>query len=106
MTARRLIAAAIGLAGTAALLAACEPSPKDQFVQWCKKYDSSATRCECIGKKVSEDLTKEQFAKLMAAAKADTNPSGSFSDFMGVVTSAIGDGRAAVSLTAAAMTCQ
>lgn len=106
MTVHRLIAAAIGLAGSAVVLAACEPSPKDEFVQWCKKYDASPARCECIGKKVSEDLTKEQFAKLMTAAKADTNPSGSFSDFMGVVTSAIGDGRAAISLTAAAMTCQ
>lgn len=100
------IVAAVGIATVAALVAACEPGPQAEFVRWCSKYDASVSRCECIAKKVGEDLTKEQYAQLVSAAKADTNPNGSFSDFMAVVTKAIGDGRAAVSLTAAAMTCQ
>ncbi len=101
----RLIAGTLGIAGLAALVAACEPGPQAQFVKWCGKYESSVSRCECIAKKVGEDLSKEQFAQLMSAAKADTSEGGSFPDFMSVVTKAIGDGKAAVSLTAAAMTC-
>ncbi|NJO67819.1 MAG: hypothetical protein HC826_02635 [Rhodospirillales bacterium] len=103
---KRLVAAGIGLAGVGLFLAACEPSPQDKFVAWCNKYEPAATRCECIGNKLSEDLSKEQFAKLMSAAKADTSPGGSFSDFVAVVTEAVTDGNAAVSLTAAAMTCR
>ncbi len=104
MNGRRL-RAGLGIAGLVALVAACEPGPQAQFVKWCSKYDSSVSRCECIAKKVGEDLSKEQYAQLMTAAKSDTSSGGSFSDFMSIVIKAIGDGKAAVSLTAAAMTC-
>jgi hypothetical protein len=86
-------------------LAACEPSPEDRFVAWCKKYETSTSRCACIAKKVAQDLSRDEFAQLMAAARADTQPTGSAGDFLAVVGKAVGSGKAAISLTAAAMTC-
>lgn len=100
----RLVIGGFGLLGVLAV-AGCEPSPEDRFVAWCGKYESKAGRCACIAKKVSQDLSREEFAQLMAAAKADIQPAGSAGDFLAVVGKAVGSGKAAISLTAAAMTC-
>lgn len=101
----RRIGAGLALFGLGVLAAACEPSPEDRFVAWCKKYEARAERCSCIGRKVSQDLSREELAALMAAAKADPQPAGSTGDFLAVVGKAVGSSRAAISLTAAAMTC-
>jgi hypothetical protein len=102
---KMLLAGGLVVVGALAL-GGCEPSPKSQVAAWCGKYESNPARCDCIAKKVFEDLSKEDMAQLQAAIKADTSPTGSAGGLMSVIASAIGSGRAAVSLTAAAMTCR